>query len=102
MDEVPGFHPEPLVAVVGDGLCCDGVDEGGRFTPCPGLRMEAPPRSKSYEGVSMVVRAEAVVLRLPRRQQFPCSPEGVGNSVWVALPRALVSSDVGVFGVFSA
>ena len=50
----------------------------------------------------MVVRAAAGALRLPRHQQVPCSLDGVGDGVRGAPPRALVSSDVGVFGVSSA
>ena len=75
---VPGYQPEPLVAVVGNGLCCDGVGGGVRFPLSLGLRMEELPRSESYEGFSVVVCAAAGILRLSRTQQVPCG-DGRGD-----------------------
>ena len=90
------------MVVVWNELCCDGVGGGGRFPLSRGLQREAPPRSENYDGVSVVVFAAAGALRLPRHQLVRCFLEGVEDGMWVAPPRTLVSSDVGVFGAFSA
>ena len=45
-------------------LCYDGVSGVARFPRSLGLQREAPPRSESYEGVSVVVRGVAEFLDL--------------------------------------
>ena len=83
-------------------LCYDGVSGVARFPRSLGLQREAPTRSESYEGVTVVVRVVAGVLRLLQLSRVPCFPGVVGDALKGASLRGLVSPNVGVFGASAA